>query len=181
MKRYAAFIFIPALLLALLVSCTGKTPDVIAAEEAAAVTLENMTWTIPLEGAGAAGYSREDAEKHPLTRVISSISRHTENDPNGVGSFTTSVMVEGITLREFLTDVGAADASRITVAGTDPYGERMEFTIEGELLSNEKIVIGWIRNKTELLYDSKTHVGLFPANTVADCPYCPSVEKIVIE
>ncbi len=180
MKRITSALILAVLVLSLLASCTGKTPDVIASEAAAAVNLDNMTWTIPVEGADVTSYSRAEADKHTLSRVISSISKHTENDPNGVGSFTTSVLVEGITLQEFLADIGASGASRVTVIGKDPYGEPMEFTIEGDLLSNEKILIAWIRNKTELLYDSETYVGVFPDNSVLNCPYCPSVEKIVI-
>ncbi len=178
-KKYTALLWLLAAL-SLFAACTGKTPDVIAEEEAKAVTVENLTWTIRIEGADVTEYSRADAEKHPLSRIISAISKHTENDPNGVGSFTTSVMVEGVTLPELLADIGAADAGKVTFTGTDAYGEPMEFSLEGDLLRNDKILIAWIRNKTEILYDTRTYVGIFPENSVRDCPYCPSLEKIAV-
>ena len=181
MKRIAALLFVLALLTSLFASCTGKTPDVIAEEEANEVTLDNMTWTLEVEGADVSSYTRADAEKHELSKMTCSMMKSVEPGDNGTGSMQTSFLLNGITLREFLEDVGRPDAAKVTYYGKDLYKNDVVFSIEGDLLQSKDVMVGWIMNKTYLLFDSDTYVGVFGAGTLADFTSCTSVSKIVIE
>ena len=58
----------------------------------------------------------------------------------------------------------------------------MIFTIEGDLIQNKNVLIGWIMNKEQILPNfSQTYVGVFGASSMADFTNCCSVSKIVIE
>ena len=179
-KLLSAFLLLLSIL-ALFSACTGKTPDVIAAEEANEVTLDNMTWTLEVEGADVSSYTRADAEKHELSKMTCSMMKSVEPGENGTGSMQTSFLLNGITLREFLEDVGRPDAAKVTYYGKDLYKNDVVFSIEDDLIQSDKVMVGWIMNKTYLLFDSDTYVGVFGAGTLADFTSCTSVSKIVIE
>ena len=182
MKRILAVLTLSLALLALFASCTGKTPDVIAAEEAAEVNIKTVTWTLEIEGAEKTSYTRAEAETHDLSKIFTSIKKHVENDANGVGAMQTTIRVDGIPLHVMLEDLGRADAKKLTCYGTDTYGNPAEFTVEGDLLQSDEVLLGWIMNKDQILYDSKSYVGILASTTAApDFPYCTSVTKIVIE
>ena len=59
-------------------------------------------------------------------------------------------------------------------------GSKFE-SFEDDLIQSDKVMVGWIMNKTYLLFDSDTYVGVFGAGTLADFTSCTSVSKIVIE
>ena len=165
----------------LFASCTGKTPDVLESEREAAVNLDSVTWTLEVEGADASSYTRAEAEKHALSKTVVSMWISYTGGDIGDDQHVTSFLVQGIRLSEFLSDVGRPDAEKITCYGTDVNGRDISFTVSGELLSSEKVLLGWIRNKTELLPDTKTNVGVFGSSSLADFTSCSSVSKIVIE
>ena len=189
MKKTISILLLTALLAVMLFSCTSKTPDVVASEQANAVTLENMTWTLDVEGADVTSYTRSDAEKHELTKVIGSIMKAVDQaGENGGGTLQTSFICEGITLHEFLEDVGRADASKvtyygqiITFKGAERFYEDVSFEITGDLLQSDEVLIGWICNKTEVLFDSESYVGIIAASSVNDFTSCCHVTKLVIE
>ena len=180
-KRLISILSLACLLVCLFASCTGKTPDQIAAESEAALTLETTTWSLEVEGAEASTYTREEAEAHELTKIIGSMIRSCEPGSNGTGWIQTSFIMEGITLKEFLEDVGAPNATKLTYYGTNLYDEEVSFTVESEYLQSDEVVLGWILNKTELPFDSKTFVGIYAASSISDFDSCTSISKVVIE
>lgn len=170
----------------LLSSCAGKTPDVVAAEEAAAVNLETMTWTLAVEGGNVDSYTRADAEKHDLSKMYVSMPRSTgaEGVGTGTGWVQMGFQVSGIRLREFLEDVGRPDAKKVTYEGKNLFGEDISVVIEGEFVQSDDIMIGWIMNKKDLLLDTQTYVGVFAnGNSAAlkDFTSCTWVSKLIIE
>ena len=107
---------------------------------------------------------------------------------NGTGSVQISFICEGITLHEFLEDVGRPDAKKvtyygdvITFKGAEKYHTPMSCTIEGDLLKSDDVLIGWVCNKKDVLFDSDTYVGVFAGATIIDVVSNCSVSKIVIE
>ncbi|MCQ2445489.1 MAG: hypothetical protein MJ141_01210 [Clostridia bacterium] len=189
MKKVISVLLLIALLSTMLFSCTSKTPDVVASEEAAAINLETMTWTLEVEGADVTEYTRADGEKHELSKVYGSVMKANDQaGTNGTGSVQISFICEGITIREFLEDVGRPDATKvtyygdvITFKGAEKYHTPMSCTIEGDLLKSDDVLIGWVCNKKDVLFDSDTYVGVFASATVLDVVSNCSVSKIVIE
>ena len=194
MKKTISILLLIALLSTMLFSCTSKTPDVVASEEAAAKTLDTMTWTLEVEGGSAASYTRADAEKHELSKIYGSMMKSwNQGEGNGTGAMQTSFICEGIKLSEFLEDMGRGKDSDnpaksvtyygqiITFKNADKFYEDMSFTIGEDNLWNDEVLIGWICNKTQLLFDSETYVGIFAPPAVSDFTSNCSVSKIVIE
>ena len=176
---------IAALVLALVLvsafaSCTSKTPDVIASEAAAELTLETLNWTIEVEGADVTSYSRADADKHELSKMIVSMLRSCDGTL-GVEALQNSFRVDGINLYEFLEDVGRPDATAVTYYGVDVFHKDTSFRIEGDLLKSDDVKIGWIMNIKNVLIDSESYVGVFGASSLKDFESCCWVTKIVIE
>ena len=172
------------LLVSVFASCTGKTPDVIEKEQAALISLDTVTWSLAVEGAEKTSYSRSEAEAHPLSHMIVSMYCQYETGPdgNGIAGTTKSFRLDGITLKEFLADVGASNASKVTYYGKSYDDTDVVFTIEGDLLQSDEVMIGWIMNKTEIIPNfTKTYVGVFGSSSLRDFTSCCSVSKIVIE
>ena len=183
-KSLASLLVLCMMLVAIFASCTGKTPDVIAAEQAATVSLDTITWTLEVEGAEKAEYTRADAEAHDLSHMIVSMYCQYEEGPdgNGIAGTTKSFRLDGITMAEFLADVGASNATSVTYYGKSYDDTDVVFTIEGDLLQSSDVMIGWIMNKENILPNfSQTYVGVFGASTMTDFTSCCSVSKIVIE
>ncbi len=194
MKKVISVLLLVALLSAMLFSCTSKTPDVVASEEAAAQNLETMTWTLEVEGGSAASYTRAEAEAHELSKIYGSMMKAVDQaGGNGTGTVQTSFICEGIKLSEFLADMGRGKdgdnpatsvtyyGQIITFKGGDKFYEDMSFTIDEENLWNDEVLIGWICNKTQLLFDSESYVGIFAPPAVLGFTSNCSVTKIVIE
>ncbi|MBR0143387.1 MAG: hypothetical protein IJM21_04340 [Clostridia bacterium] len=183
-RSLIAVLALALMLVSVFASCTGKTPDVIAQEEAALKSLDNITWKLEVEGAEKTEYTREEAEKHALSHIIVSMYLQYETGPdgNGIAGTTKSFRLDGITLKEFLEDVGAPNATKVTYYGKSYDDTDVIFTIEGDLIQNKNVLIGWIMNKEQILPNfSQTYVGVFGASSMADFTNCCSVSKIVIE
>ena len=180
-KSLFASLLLVLMLLSLFTACGGKTPDVIAAEEAAAVNLDTMTWTLEVEGGNVTSYTRADAEKHELSKMYVSMPRSCEPGGNGTGWIQMGFQMSGILMREFLEDVGRPDAKKVTYVGQDLYGEEITFDIEGDLLQSDDVMIGWIMNKKDLLLDTWTYVGVCGNANLKDFTCCNSVSKLIIE
>ena len=58
-RSLIAVLALALMLVSVFASCTGKTPDVIAKEEAALKSLDNITWKLEVEGAEKTEYTRE--------------------------------------------------------------------------------------------------------------------------
>ncbi len=194
MKKTISVLLLIALLSTMLFSCTSKTPDVVASEEAAAKTLETMSWTLEVEGGSAESYTRAEAEAHPLSKIYASMMKSwNQGEGNGTGAMQTSFICEGIKMSEFLADMGRGKDSDnpatsvtyygqiITFSGAEKFYEDMSFTIDEENLWNDEVLIGWICNKTQLLFDSESYVGIFAPPAVLNFTSNCSVTKIVIE
>lgn len=182
MKKNISVLLLIALLSTMLFSCTSKTPDVVASEEEASTNLESTTWSLEIEGADVQTYTREEAEAHELSKVIVSMEISFDGGTVGAQSRVNSFRIDGITMAEFLADVGKPDASKVTYYGKNFVTDQdVTFTIEGELLQSKDVLIGWIRNITEMLPDSETYVGVFGSTSLSDFTSCCSVSKIVIE
>ena len=182
-KSIIAVLLIALTLIACFGSCTSKTPDVIASEQAAAVNLDSITWSLNITGAEKTTYTREEAEAHELSKVIVSMYVAYENGPdgNGIAGTIKSFICEGIKMSEFLADIGAADAASLTFHGKDHEGKDVDVTIEGDDLQNDKVIVGWIMNKTEILPNfTESYVGIFCDSSVSSFDCCCSVTDIEI-
>jgi len=183
-RSLIAVLALAMMLVSLFASCTGKTPDEIAKEEAAQININTITWTLEVEGAEKTSYTRAEAEAHELSHIIVSMYLQYETGPdgNGIAGTVKSFRVDGITLAEFLADVGAPNATKVTYYGKSFDDTDVIYTIEGDLLQSDKVLVGWIMNKDSILPNfSKTYVGVFGASSMADFTSCCSVSKIVIE
>ena len=183
-RSLIAVLALAVMLVSLFASCAGKTPDVIAAEQAAQKNLSTITWKLEVEGAEKTEYTREEAEKHDHSHIIVSMYLQYETGPdgNGIAGTTKSFRLDGITLKEFLEDVGAPNATKVTYYGKSFDDTDVIFTIEGDLISDEKVLVGWIMNKEQILPNfSQSYVGVFGASSLKDFTNCCSVYKIVIE
>ena len=175
--RWAAGL-LALLFLALIPSCSrGKT-------------LDDITWSLTVEGAEKTVYTREEAEKHDLSHMIVSMfvrfdmrNDYKNRTPNGSTGGRVSFRVDGITLAEFLEDVGRPDAVRVTYYGETYDGKEVIFTIEEEeLLKGDRVMIAWIMNKEYILPNyTETYVGVFGDSDLLDFVSCCSVSRIVIE
>ena len=180
MKRYVSafsMILILALIPALFAACSGKTPDVIAAEEEAEKTLENLDWSFSVEGAEKTTYTLADAKLHELKHMITTCKLSGEGD---VKAAPKSFRVDGISFQDFLADVGAVGATSITYYGHDVFGDEISYKFTPEECQDENIMIGWISNKDNLLSDSITYVGIFAPNSSSTFIGSTSLIKIVI-
>ncbi len=177
MKKIALILLALAMMVSMFAACSSKTPDVVASEEAAALTLDTLDWKFAVEGADKTEYTLADAKAHDLSKVITSVIVSGTGD---VVAFPTTFIVEGVNLQEFLADVGAAGATKITYYGHDVYGAEMTYTLTEEECAADDIVIGWIKNKAELLPDSITYVGIYGPSSSATFTGCNSITKIVI-
>ncbi len=177
-KSITAFTLVILMMVALLSSCTGTTPDVAAKE--AILTLDEVNWTIELEGVEATSYTMADAQAHAIDRIIVSMVISVED--TNMASARKSFLAEGITFAEFLADIGATDANKVTFYGTDLYEAEVSYTMTPEDMASEDVRICWIMNKTEVLPDTKTYVGILCSSSYnMEFPSCCSVNKIVIE
>ncbi|MBO4407023.1 MAG: hypothetical protein J5849_04915 [Clostridia bacterium] len=185
MRKAASLLLLAIFVLSLLLgSCSGKTPDVVASEEAAALNLETMTWTLAVEGGNVDSYTRADAEKHDLSNMYVSMPRSCDPGSNGTGWIQMGFLVSGIPLHVFLEDVGRPDAKKVTYVGNNLYGEDISIAIEGDFVQSDDVMIGWVMNKKDLLLDSKTYVGVFGSGNSAalkDFTSCTWVSKLIIE
>jgi len=180
MKKAIAFLLLCTTFACFLCSCTGTTPE--KAKEATKLTMETLDWTLQVEGGSAETYTLADAQKHDLSKGVCSmwVGQDGNNTP-GKSAIMTSFIIEGITFADFLTDMGKPDATKVTFIGKDYLGQPVEYTLAPEELANPKVIIGWIRNKKEVLCDTETYVGVFDGDgSYVDFPNCSSVEKIVI-
>ena len=172
-----ALVTVLILVFSLLAACSGKTPDVIASEAEAERTLENLDWSFEVEGAEKTTYTLAEARTHEMQHMITTCKLSGEGD---VKAAPKSFRVDGISFRDFLKDVGAENATAVTYYGHDIYGKEMTYTFTPAEVQDEKILIGWISNKDNLLSDSITYVGVFAPNSSATFVGCTSITKIVI-
>ena len=91
-----------------------------------------------------------------------------------------SFRVDGISLQEFLADVGATDVTGITYYGHDIYGDEMTYTLTADEVASDEILIAWISNLDNVMPDSITYVGIFAPSTSSTFVGCTSLTKIVI-
>lgn len=176
-KSFTALVLVVMMMVALFASCTGTTPDVAAQE--AILTLDEVSWSVELEGVDATSYTQAEAEAHALSKVIASMVISVED--TNMASARKSFLVEGIKFTEFLADIGASDAASVTFYGTDLYEAEVSYTMTAEDIASEEILLAWICNKTEILPDTKTYVGIIcSSNYNMEFPSCCSVNKIVI-
>lgn len=183
MKRITATLLLAVSLVCLLVSCTGTTPDAAKKEAEAAVTVDNLNWSIAVEGASKDAYTISDAKAHDISKGIVSMWLTVTGGNTGSkkAANRTSFIAEGVKFSEFLADVGASDATTATFSGTDIYGSPFEYTMNAEEMNNEKVLLAWIYNKKDVFPDSLTYVGIVDGSgELADFGNCLSVEKIVI-
>ena len=179
MRKVIALLLALLSLVAVFGSCTAKTPDVVASEAAAAITLETLDWSIEVEGAEKTSYGINDAKQHELSKMI--VSMVISVIDGNMSSARKSFRVDGINFSEFLADVGASNATKATVYGRDLYGAEVTFVVEGDNLQSPDCKIAWIRNIEEVLPDSENYVGLFGGNSVSEFDGCCDIYKIVIE
>ena len=177
MKRSLFALLLTFALVLSLAACTGTTPDVAEKEAQAAITLETLDWSIAVEGAEKSEYTIANAKTHETRKMITTCTLSGTGD---VKAALKSFRVDGISLQEFLADVGAADVTGITYYGHDIYGDEMTYTLTPEEVASDEIMIAWISNLENVMPDSITYVGIFAPSTSDTFVGCTSVTKIVI-
>lgn len=174
-KSFLFLVLATSMILSIFCSC-GKTPDVVAEE--AEITLDKVDWSFDIEGADTTKYTIADAKKHELSKVICSMELTIE-DAN-IASTVKSMRIDGIKFKEFLADIGKADATSATFYSQNINNtETIEYTMTAEEMNSDDILIGWICNLTDPIPDTQTYVGIFAASTIAKFPSVTSVTKIV--
>lgn len=177
-KSITALTLVILMMVALFSSCVGTTPDVAAQQ--AILTLDEVDWSIELEGVEATSYTQAEAEAHAIDKIIVSMVISVED--SNMASARKSFLAEGITFAEFLADIGATSANKVTFYGTDLYEAEVSYTMTAEDMESEDVRLCWIMNKTEVLPDTKTYVGILCSSSYnMDFPSCCSVNKIVVE
>jgi len=181
MKRIIALLSVIITLFFLLTSCTGTTPDVAATQEE--VTLENLDWSITLEGCDRDAYTLTDAKAHDLTKgTVSMLLMKRDCSPQNIEAVMNSMIIEGVSFKEFLADVGRSDATEVSFSGKDVFGAEFSYTMTPEEFNAEKTVIGWIANKKETLVGSENYVGIFDgSSSLKDFGNCLSVDHIIVK
>jgi len=175
MKKLTALLLLVAMMAAMLVSCTGTTPDE-AATANVITKLEDVDWTIEVAGASSDKYTLEQASAHDITKFY---VRTTVSGQGDVKYMKVSVIVEGILFKEFLSDIGAESATSATIYGRDVTGAELTFDLTAEEMMGEDVMIGWILNKTEPMSDSLNYVGVFfGQNYSGSTDSCNDVYKI---
>lgn len=183
MKKSLISVLLLALMLtALFGSCVSKTPDVVASEMAESFDPNTVVWSFAVEGADVDTYTVDQARTHELSKVIHSGTLYLdEPDGNGCMEYFQTFMVEGISVAEFLADVGKPDATTITYYGTDGQGFDVEQTVEADVFNSDDVKIVWIRNKTQEMPNCPANVGLYGSTKLGDdFVTCQSLTKIVI-
>ena len=178
MKRNIALICSLVFILILCVSCTGKTPDVVAAENAATVSLETLDWSIPVEidGGSSTTYTISQAKDHDIVKIYCSY-RFMLRDATDAPQVTTAIF-EGVRFSDFLADIGYPDASSVTIYHTNEnYYKPRDF--DYDLIHDDESIITWIQNKKEVIANSDSYVGFASANGAVE-DVCLSIAKIVV-
>ena len=177
MKKVLSLLMVLAMFVCLFASCAGTTPDVAEKEAKAAITLETLDWSIQVEGAEKTDYTIADAKAHETRKMITTCTLSGQGD---VVAALKSFRVDGISLQEFLADVGATDVTGITYYGHDIYGDEMTYTLTADEVASDEILIAWISNLDNVMPDSITYVGIFAPSTSSTFVGCTSLTKIVI-
>ena len=103
MKRVVSILCTAIMIFALLASCTGKTPDVIASE-AKLVTLDDINWSIPItiEATGeTVTYTMEQALKHDRAKTyISAYQAVGDNAVGGNAPQVATFILEGVLFKD---------------------------------------------------------------------------------
>lgn len=178
MKKLIAVLLLAALSLAVFSGCTSKTPDVVASE-AANVTVENVTWSIPVEidGADATTYTIEQAKAHDLAKTYASFRyMATEADPTPQ---VTTAIFEGVLFREFLADIGYPEAQSVSIYHTNTSYYKVPFEFDYDMIHSDNSLLAWIQNKNDVIKNSETHVA-FASKDGGVNDVCHSIAKIVV-
>ena len=178
MKKVVSLVLLLAMMVAILASCTGTTPDV-AAEAATAISLDEVDWSIPVEidGGEATTYTLEQAEAHELTKIYASYRYGGEDSWSGPQ--VTTAIFEGVKVKEFLADIGCPDATALTVYHSDSEWYTVPFEYDQTLIQSDETLIAWIQNKTEIVKNSTTFVAFVAKDGGVD-DMCSSIAKIVV-
>ena len=178
MKRMIASVMLIALLAALFCGCTSKTPDVVASE-AKEVSVEEVTWSIPveIEGGDSLTYTIEDAKKHELSKTYVSFRyMATESDPTPQ---VATAIFEGVKVSEFLEDIGCPNATSLEVYHTHTSYYTEPFVYDEELIHSDGSLLSWIQNKKDVIKNSTSFVA-FTAKDGGVDDVCHSIAKIVV-
>ncbi|MBR6762393.1 MAG: hypothetical protein IKM13_01420 [Clostridia bacterium] len=176
-KSLLSLLMVLVLTVCLLSACTGTTPDMAEKEAKAAITLETLDWSFQVEGAEETEYTIADAKTHEIRKMITTCTLSGTGD---VKAALKSFRVDGISLQEFLADVGATNVTGITYYGHDIYGDEMTYTFTAEEVASDEIMIAWISNLENVMPDSITYVGIFAPTSSSTFVGCTSLTRIVI-
>ena len=179
MKRFIALLCSVLMLAALLVSCTGKTPDVLESE-AKLVTLDDINWSIPIiiEATGeTVTYTMEQATNHDLAKTYISAYQYENESAMGAPQVTTLIL-EGVLFKDVLADLGVTECSSITVSHNA--ANRGTYEYNRDLVWSDDTVLGWIQNKKEIVEDSAPSYVAFGSKDGGVHDFCHSVKDITI-
>ena len=178
MKKLIAALMLFALFTAMLGSCVSKTPDVVNSE-AKNVSLEDVTWSIPVEidGAESTTYTIEQAKTHELAKTYASYRAMASADRTEPQ--VTTAIFEGVLFRDFLADIGYPEAQSVTVYHTNTSYYTDPFEYDYDLIHSDNSVLAWIQNKTEVINGSTSYVA-FASKDGGVNDVCHSIAKIVV-
>lgn len=178
MKKLYSLILLLSILTALFAGCTGTTPDD-ALEAATAVSVDEVTWSIPVEidGGESTTYTIEQAKAHELTKIYASYRYGNDGSVNGPQ--VTTAIFEGVMVKDFLADIGCSNATGLSVYHSDTDYYKVPFEYDEELIQDDGTILAWIQNKTEIIKESTTFVAFAAANGEVN-DLCSSITKIVV-
>jgi len=178
MKKLTTVLLLTCMVMAMLASCTGTTPDA-AAKAETEMTLDAVNWSVPItiEATGeTVTYTMEQAKAHDLTKTYISAYQFENKDAQGAPQ-VCSLILEGVKFSDVLADIGVTEFSSITCEHNNMDNL---FEYDYDVAINDGTVIGWIQNKKEVIEDSYPSYCAFGSSEAGVHDYCHSLKSITI-
>lgn len=144
---------VPVLLLVAMLACLFAACEETPGTEAAPTNIEDVKWTIEVEGATKTSYSIDEAKTHDLTKAYVS-GYNNSTAAQGAPQITTRRW-DGVKVSDFLADVGVTDYTSLTFV--DASGTTLE--IEKKICDNDGSVLAWVESKNSVIPESTTYVA----------------------
>lgn len=155
MKKIA-IVLLAAMLVLMFCACE-ETPS----ETDGNMTLDNLDWSFEVEGGSMDKYTYADAQKHELAKTTTTVMMLVASFGGSNAGQITTFVTNGVSLTDFLADIGKPDATEITYSGRNCFKEEVSYTVNiADIKKPEKVVFGWMMNK-KILTNTDTYVGLF--------------------
>lgn len=169
MKRTLSIVLAIVTLAALFAGC-APTPVAGTTD----ISLEDVTWTIAIEGvSGKTEYTLDMAKEKKETKIYAQ-ARNTSTAAQGAPQVSSSIY-QGVKVSDMLEQLGVTSFSSLTFVDTD--GGKTE--IPADLASDAGSIIAWKENLKNVISGSSSHVA-FAASKGDVKQFVRSIEKIIV-